>query len=44
MPDAMRSQYTTLRHEVHIPHPFSRVYDGFSGSALKLNLESHREP
>jgi hypothetical protein len=29
---------------LHIPHPFSRVYEGFSGSVLKRNLESHREP
>ena len=31
-------------HFIHIPHPFSWVYDGFAGSALKLNLENHIEP
>jgi hypothetical protein len=29
---------------MHIPHPFSRVYDGFSGRTLKLHLDRHREP
>src|SRR3989442_8345083 len=38
------TQRGTRRPRFHIPHSFSRVYDGFSGGALKLHWGSHREP